>query len=263
MPKISGTLFAHNVLRFDYCAKESIQGLLGFCDEVVVLDCESTDGTLEMLNQMAAENSKLVVIPGVKWERGHKHERLAIQANDAIDRITSEWNFMGQCDEVVHEDSYQAIRDAITNPRWDAFACRRYNLFGDFNHMISLTSQKKPCSDVVIRIGKKHVRAMGDAESLHQANLSGEYTDRIKIFHYGLVRKPEALIAKSIDMQSWFHHPGHVDKRILKMRDENYFDPYELIAKEEIVPVPYHHPAIMKDWIQARSVLVEQEERGR
>ena len=47
--KIGGTMIMHNPLRYDYCVRESLTRLLQVTDHVAVLNCESNDGTDEML----------------------------------------------------------------------------------------------------------------------------------------------------------------------------------------------------------------------
>ena len=58
-PKISGYTTAYNVINLGIPFEQSIKSMLGFCDEVVVLDGESDDGTYEILEKMAKENEKI------------------------------------------------------------------------------------------------------------------------------------------------------------------------------------------------------------
>ena len=55
---LSGYTTTHNVVKSDYPWRESISSLLGFCDEVVVLDGGSTDGTYETLLAWAEKESR-------------------------------------------------------------------------------------------------------------------------------------------------------------------------------------------------------------
>lgn len=253
---LGGSLFTHNVDQFDYCFRESIASLLELCDEVVVLDAQSTDGTLPALREIASKNPKMKLVEGAVWDCGHKHERLAVLANQARSYLTTPWHFMLQADEVIHEDSFGIIRQVIAkHPNghpFNTFAVRRFNLFGDFNHHISLHASYKPCNDTPIRLGLSNQPAIGDAESLMSDRLTHEYVNHIKTFHYGLVRKSEALMDKTIDMQAWFHSPEGVDKRVLAMKESGNFDPFKLIARSEISPLQSTHPKFMTDWIRER-----------
>jgi|GEM_PF-1630390 len=253
MPGLGGSIFTHNVDTFDYCFREAIGSLIDLCDEVVILDAESTDGTLEALRQIAAASAKVRLIEGARWDCAPKHERLAVLANQARSYLRTDWHFMLQADEVLHEDSFAAVRRLMTSQKHRTFAVRRFNLFGDFDHMVSLTSSKKPCSDMPVRLGHTGAPAMGDAESLRMDAVSWDHVDEVQIFHYGLVRRFEALLDKSIDMQSWFHGPGQADPRCVDMKATGHHDPFRLIDRAELAPIPVHHPRRMADWIAARA----------
>lgn len=256
MPSLGGSIFTHNVLQFDYCYQQSIACLVDLCDEVVVLDTCSTDGTLEDLRRIASENPKVRLIEGGLWDCAPKHDRLRVLANQAMSYLTTDWHFMLQADEVIHEKSFEVIRRCISSPgSHKTFAVRRFNLFGDFNHYISLSSSHKPCNDGPIRLGRTGIPALGDAESLDSCSTSWAHLSEIITFHYGLVRKSSALIEKSLDMQTWFHGGyEHADFRLKSMKASNTFDPFQLIPRSEIVSLQTTHPKYMAAWMAARSV---------
>jgi len=63
--KLSAYQFVYKGIDFDLPFRESIESLLGFCDEVVVgVEARSDDGTveaLELLKTLHGENLKLIV----------------------------------------------------------------------------------------------------------------------------------------------------------------------------------------------------------
>lgn len=254
MPSLGGSIFTHNVLKFDYCIREALASLSDACDEVVVMDAESDDGTIEALQEIASRDSKIRLVTGAKWEVGTKYDRLAILANQAASYLTTDWHFMLQADEVIHESSLGTIRSAISNAEGiDTFAVRRFNLYGDFGHHVSLTSNRKPCNDTPVRLGRRGIPAIGDAESLHAVNCCGSYAQVITLFHYGYVRKSASLFEKTIDMQSWFDGAGsQPDQRIVEMKKEGVFDPCRIIPRSELVPNTMTHPKYMTQWIKDR-----------
>jgi glycosyltransferase involved in cell wall biosynthesis len=253
--KLGGSIFTHNTDRFDYCFEESIESLLALCDEVVVLDAESTDSTVPKLREMCDKNPKLKLVEGAAWNVGTNYDRLAILANSAKNHLTTPWHFMLQADEVLHERCIPIIRDIVNNDGYgyESFAVRRWNFFADFNHYVSLHSNKKPCNDAPIRLARTHHPAIGDAESIHAFKCNYSYVPHIEIFHYGLVRKSQALIEKSIDMQSWFHGQGsQPDYRIVAMKNEGTYDPFRLIDQKELSRFEGTHPMFARDWILER-----------
>ena len=59
--KISGYTTTYNCIKGCYPFRESIASMLGFCDEVVVVDAGSSDGTIDTLLEMQRLDSRIVV----------------------------------------------------------------------------------------------------------------------------------------------------------------------------------------------------------
>ena len=57
--KISGYTTAYNCINLRIPFKESIKSFLSFCDEVVIVDGESTDGTYEILQELAESDDRI------------------------------------------------------------------------------------------------------------------------------------------------------------------------------------------------------------
>jgi glycosyltransferase involved in cell wall biosynthesis len=115
-PTISGYTTTRNCLEQNYPYEQSIRSMLGFADQVVVVDGGSTDGTWEALEAWAAEEDRLHVY---KVPRDWSHPRHAVfdgaQKAEARKRCTSEYMWQMDCDEVVHEDDNQKIIDLCKN----------------------------------------------------------------------------------------------------------------------------------------------------
>lgn len=104
--EISGYTTTYNLAGYPFI--ESIKSMLGFCDEVVVVDGCSTDGTYEKLQELAATDSRVQLYQN-PWDFD---EPGMDGAQKAFARMLCSKEFVWQqdADEVVHEDDYEKIR---------------------------------------------------------------------------------------------------------------------------------------------------------
>lgn len=259
MARLGGSIFVHNAVKFDYCIEESIHSLCELCDQVVALDAQSDDNTVDVLMNCEKKFKNLKVFTNATWECADNYQRLAILANQAKNYLNTPWHFMLQADEVIHESSFDYIRRAVNGKKYESYFCRRYNFFKDFNHYLrfNLPQDKKPCSDVVVRLARIGYNAVGDAESLgvDPKNANTSEPDRIKIFHYGMVRKDQNYIDKTISMQSWFMGEGsQPDPRVVAMTNGVY-EWNKMKELDDLTTLQISHPIFAQKWVEERQGL--------
>jgi glycosyltransferase involved in cell wall biosynthesis len=109
-PKISGYTTTKDCISQKYPFEQSVKSMLGFSDEVVVVDGGSTDGTWEFLEAWSKKEDRLKVY---KVERDWNHKRHAVfdglQKAEARSRCTGDFLWQMDSDEIVHEDHYEKI----------------------------------------------------------------------------------------------------------------------------------------------------------
>ena len=259
MATLGGSIFAHNAIKYDYCIEQAIDSLCWVCDEVVAMDVESDDGTYELMLKCKEKNPNLKVVQDGSWECAENYARLAMLANKAKDHLSTKWHFMLQADEVIHEKSKKIIRSAIQNTKgFTGFRCRRINLFGSPDHYLrfDLPQDRKPCSDIVHRLGLREFKAVGDAESLAMdpKKSSSDYLEGIQIWHYGYVRDRGLNCDRVIDMQSWFHGKNSTpDQRVVECKKTTgKFDWTKFKERSDIAPIKWNHPRFSKEWARIR-----------
>jgi len=108
-PKISGYTHVLNPTEHGFPYLESIGSMLGFCDEVVVVDGGSIDGSIEKIRALDLEKIKV-------YERKWDWEEPGMDGTQkAFGRAMCSGDFLWQqdADEVVHEDDYEKIRKLV------------------------------------------------------------------------------------------------------------------------------------------------------
>jgi glycosyltransferase involved in cell wall biosynthesis len=113
---ISGYTTTRNCIEQQYPYLQSIKSMLGFCDQVVVVDGGSTDGTWESLVEISKSDNRIIVQQNI---RDWSHLRFAVfdglQKAHARSFCTGDWCWQMDSDEVVHEKDYDKIKKLIKN----------------------------------------------------------------------------------------------------------------------------------------------------
>lgn len=111
---ISGYTTTLNCIDQKYPFLQSIRSMLGFCDQVVIVDGGSTDGTWEELKKLKDEDSRIRIL---RKDRNWNDKRFAVydgvQKALARSLCTSDWCWQQDSDEVVHEDDYKKVQSII------------------------------------------------------------------------------------------------------------------------------------------------------
>lgn len=111
-PTISGYTTTKDCIENAYPFRQCIESMLGFCDEVIVMDGGSKDKTYDQLLDWAQKEDKLKVF---QVKRDWTHPRFAVfdGAQKALARSKCTMDFCWQmdADEVVHEEDYQKIKN--------------------------------------------------------------------------------------------------------------------------------------------------------
>lgn len=113
-PSISGYTTTKDCIKQQYPFEQCIESMLGFCDEVVIVDGGSTDGTWEKLLSLAEKEKRLKLH---QQKRDWSHKRFAVfdgqQKALARALCTSEFCWQMDSDEIVHESDYDKIKNIV------------------------------------------------------------------------------------------------------------------------------------------------------
>ena len=248
---LGGTVIICDALRQDYCIREAIQCLQAFCDEIVVLDAGSTDGTREYIWDLTQHpRTKLVSVTNEEWLAQQGRTKLSYFTNVARDFLSTTWHFNLQADEILHQHCIWTVRNAIETASDDvqAFRVTRINLWGDPYHQLNVPQDRKPVSTEIIRLARTQYDSYDDAESL-QAPAVDTILHDARIYHMGFVRDRRKHLVKIRHIQDEVFLIDH-DKRIDGMTE---FDPWAMgFTHEDVEPIKEPLPVFIQDWARTR-----------
>jgi len=243
---IGGFLFIKDGIKYDYCFKETVESLLGFCDQVAVVDAGSTDGTVDVLLSMDDPRLTVNFLTGVEWDTLQGKEKLSYFQDMAAKMLNTDYQFLCQADEIVSEDSHEAIIKAVELGH-EGYMCTRINLWGTPYDQLNVPLNRMPCSPEVIRLTKKGYWSYDDGENI-SAPASFQFVNDIRIFHMGFVRKRSVMKDKIINMQEGVFQVSHDSK----LDGMEIFDPYAWFSKEELKPITESLPRVIQAWALER-----------
>ena len=221
--KISGYTTVRNCIDQEYPWEKTIQSMLGFCDEVIVLDGGSKDGTWERLLEIADQNTKIKPFQEiVDWSLKNSAIQDGLQKASARDKCTGEWCWQMDVDELVKERDYQKIHDLIDNydnEEVDLIALPVVEYWGgydkvrvDVNPWKWRLSRNKP--HITHGIPKKHKTRDAKGNIRSRGSDGCDYID--------------LLTEDPIPFISFYAKDAH------KMRQEGYLGDKDALAKYEI-----------------------------
>jgi glycosyltransferase involved in cell wall biosynthesis len=113
-PTLSGYTTTHNCISQNYPFEACIKSLLGFCDQVVVVDGGSTDGTIEKIKELSKSDNRILLhIQKRDWENKRFAVYDGLQKALARALCTSDFCWQQDSDEVVHPRDYLKIKDLV------------------------------------------------------------------------------------------------------------------------------------------------------
>ena len=115
--KISAATFIRDTISGAFCLFESMASWLPLVDDMTIIDVGSTDGTLELLQDIAAANPRISVVKSQfsKIDAG----AFADIANDCVAQWKHDSGIFWQADEIPHQDLLLRLNDHLHRGLWD------------------------------------------------------------------------------------------------------------------------------------------------
>lgn len=243
---LSGYTVTRDCIAGDYCFRECVRSLSAICNEVVVADALSIDGTREAIESLREELGNVRILDYPREELFDDKKFLTRWMNWTRERLTGDTQLYLDADEVLDPDYRANIRAqaASGKPHW----CRRLNFWGDHRHV---TPPGVVCGDEVVRLGPVQFWMPSDEPCVPEAPIR-DMAEKWgpTVFHYGFIRTSAGFLHKS----EWFQQAlvGSFDDRLKRAKATG--EDWRVLAPCPKTPVPYNgpHPAIAHDWLRQR-----------
>jgi glycosyltransferase involved in cell wall biosynthesis len=253
-PGVSGFVCVRNALQLDYPVSLAVLSLIPHCDEVIVCDSDSDDGTTEALKTIALIGPKTRYL-NRPWNQPHAQ----------IDWWVQWLNWTReQCqyDRYLYLDADEVLSGSGEFDRDKSYWVRRNNFWRDAHHTVP---PGRCCADWVVRYGPTDMTACSDEMYGDDPNMLHAPEPEVRkiavrhptreIMHYGFLRKREALFRKvETCIRYWFG--GSQDSRLIEA--EKHPDVHWTTFcqfDQPLIPFTGSHPEIAREWLKERGAL--------
>lgn len=212
MKSLGVIMCVRDVEETDYCWKEALSSVMPIADQVVVCDSESTDGTREILEEMAGQEKKIKIVDW-KWPHPKGDGSFVVDwYNHAREQLDTDYCLQNEADEVMHENSHAEMRDLLNLADREIVVrmLKRYNFWEDHRH---LAPRGHLCAPEVIRLAPQEFFMPSDSPHPKATDVSKHNRPcTVELFHYGFIRRRKAFFKKSRRILDYFF--GQYDPKL-------------------------------------------------
>ena len=188
---ISGYTVTRDCVLHDYCFEECIRSMLPFCDEVVVGDAMSEDGTRE---RALALSDKVRIVDYPRQDVFDQKDFVAKWVDFTRGHLRGDYQFYLDADEVAGDTVGSAL--SLGRKHGRSLWFKRLNFIVDTTKLIP---HGLVCAPRVVRAGPTSMYMPMDCPGLDPRDgdwAKIEATSGADIFHYGFLREKSAYYRK-------------------------------------------------------------------
>jgi hypothetical protein len=268
-PGLSGFIPIRNGDDLGYPWREAAFSLLPVCDEVIISDGGSTDGTREAIQQWASIDPKIKLLdyPWPKLPTPDEVERDDLSRPPGDPRFLVTWlNFIRKhcefssclhldADEILCSKSHDVIRQLVREHRSAWFY--RINFWPMFpGDMHTIAPHGTVCGERVVYLGPTELECVSDeprfeGEPPIRVNATDEFVDKLRIFHVGFMRNQEAFLKKSRICQAAIHSCYDPRLRQAEKTGESWIALSPFPAEKPMLSYPHNDiPRCLHEWLR-------------
>lgn len=250
--KVTGFTFIKDAIKYDYPIVEAITSILPICDEFVVAVGNSSDNTLQLIQNIHTQKIRIVKTQWDESKRVGGHV-LAEETNKAFAEISkdSTWAFYIQGDEVVHEKYLPVIYNSMLkykdDYKTDGLLFNYLHFYGSYDYVGNSSNWYSH----EIRVIKNNATfySYKDAQGFRKGDnqkLNVRPIDAY-IYHYGWVKEPKSMQEKQLNFNKYWHNDEWIDEFVIKA------DEFDYSAIDALAIFQETHPAVMENRIKAKN----------
>lgn len=246
--KVAGFTFIRNAIQNDYSIVEAITSILPICDEFIVAHGNSSDETLNLIEQIGSPKIKIIQ---TTWDdtRREGGSVFALETDKAFEAISSDvdWAFYIQGDECVHEKYLEGIRNemqkCLNNKKIEGLLFNYKHFYGSYDFFAHSR-----------RWYRREVRIIRNLPGMHSyRDAQGFRIDNRKIkvkhieayiYHYGWVKPPTGLNNKVRNFNQFYTSDDQwIEDTYPEFAEFDYQNADQLFKFED------SHPSVMQNRI--------------
>lgn len=236
----------------DYPVTEAIRSVLPLCDEFVIAVGKSEDNTLELIQQIDPVKIKILQ---TEWDENLREggRVFAVETDKAFHAIApdSDWAFYIQADEIVHENTLDAVHHSMLrwkdDKRVEGLLFDFIHFYGSYGYVANAYNWHR--REVRIIRNDRNIFSYNDSmgfrkkpnEKLHVKHSGGT------IYHYSYVKPPERMLTKAKEMDKRWHPDEVVEQKYEGIQEFDYskIDSLQAFAGT--------HPQVMQARVNAQN----------
>jgi hypothetical protein len=246
---LTGIVPVRNGNSLGYCWKLAVESMLPICDEVIICDGESTDGTAEDAREMSFESEKIRLI-SYPWDNPvGDHWFLSRWINYGLKEARYDMQCQLDADEVLDPSSYPMMRLFVKErkPAW----FHRVNLWADPQHE---APHGTVCAHECVRLGPIEHPAVCD--NLHPVepwvNLNSLRHPSLRIWHLGFLRNQPQFLKKAREIQRMLINTFDPNLAACEATGENWVKKCPFPPEKPLIVHGIELPEIIKPWLRAQ-----------
>lgn len=249
----------HNAVLHDYPLREACRSAAGISDRLLVLaHAGDEDGTQDWCWEIVDEHPQQAKIIVRHW---WEPDSLCLEGavNYCIEQVETDYYLWLPADEVLHEDEAPLLRARIDAGGFDMANLGHLHFWERFDQLFSGKDTTCPFAPLVgrralypdLRCANPGADGLGPEYGVPLEGLRDvHWEDDLHLYHYGYLRQGASLLCA---LAAKKRLAGDLPDPKTRLREDGRLDWAALgVPASELSPFLGTHPAVMRDWIEAR-----------